>query len=102
MHLDNSPGVVQHTDDCALRSEMGSIFCVGDRLTDRVGSRIPDRTVSKQFTDQIKAVPVLAWTKLVKVVASCQSKAAVFGIHGFHRCYLFRYLSNEFAGLKET
>ena len=36
------------------------------------------------------------------VVVGVQRWAALFAIHGFHTCYLSRYLSNEFAGLKET
>ena len=36
------------------------------------------------------------------VVVDAQHWAALFAIHGFHTCYRSRYLSNEFAGLKET
>ena len=36
------------------------------------------------------------------VVVGAQHWPALFAIHGFHTCYRSRYLSNEFAGLKET
>jgi hypothetical protein len=36
------------------------------------------------------------------VVVGVQPWAALFGTHRFHTCYLSRYLSNEFGGLKET
>jgi len=88
VHLDYSPGVVQHADNCALRAKVGAILCVRDCLTDRIGPCIPDRAVSKQLTDQIKAISVLARTNLVNVVAP-QPQAPLFGIHGFHTCYLF-------------
>src|SRR5205814_8542640 len=65
----------------------GAILCVRDRVTDRVGPCIPDRAVPKKLTDQIKAISVLARTNLVKVVAP-QPSAPLFGIHGFHTCYL--------------
>lgn len=102
VHLDHSAGVVQYADNCALRPEMGTVLCISDRLADCVGARVPDRAVSKQFTDQIKAISLLARTHLVVVVLGVQRRAALFGIHRFHTCYLSLYLSNEFPGLKET
>ena len=36
------------------------------------------------------------------VVVGVQRWATLFAIHGFHTCYRCRYLSNEFAALKET
>ena len=36
------------------------------------------------------------------IVVGLQPWPALFGMHSFHTCYLSRYLSNEFAGLKET
>jgi hypothetical protein len=36
------------------------------------------------------------------IVLGLQPWPALFGMHSFHTCYLSRYLSNEFAGLKET
>src|ERR1051325_345055 len=81
---------------------MGAILCVCDCITDRGGPGIPNRAVSKQLTDQIKAVSVLARTNLVMVMLPVQGWAALSAIHGFHTCYRSRYLSNEFADLKET
>jgi len=36
------------------------------------------------------------------IVVGLQTWAALFGTHSFHTCYLSRYVSNEFAALKET
>ena len=36
------------------------------------------------------------------VVIGVQPRAPLYGIHGFHTCYLSLYVSNEFAALKET
>jgi len=47
VHLDDSAGMVQHADNRPLRPEMRAILCVGDRVTNRVGPCIPDRSVSK-------------------------------------------------------
>ena len=102
VHLDHTARVVQHADDCTLRPRMGAILCVCDCITDRVGPGIPNRAVSKQLTNQIKAVSVLARTNLVMVVVRVQHWAARLAIHSFHTCYRPRYLSNEFAYLKET
>jgi hypothetical protein len=102
VHLDYSAGVVQHVDNCPLGPGVGAILRVRDRVTDRVRTCIPDRAVSKQFTNQINAFSVLARTNLVKVVAGRQPKAALFGTHGFHTRYVSCYLSNEFAAIKET
>jgi hypothetical protein len=102
VHLHHSTGVVQYADNCPLRTRVGAILRVRDRIADRVGPCIPDWTVSKQLADQVKTISVLARTHLVKVVADCQPKAASFRAHGFHTCCLSRYLSNEFAGIKET
>jgi len=46
-----STGVVQYADNCPLRARLGAILRVRDRIADRVGSCIPDRTVSKQIAD---------------------------------------------------
>jgi hypothetical protein len=100
--LDHSAGVVEHTDNCPLRSEVRAILRVRNCISHRVGPRIPDRTVSKQVTEQLDAISVLARTYFVKVVGGGQSNAALFRAHGFHTCYLSFYLSNELAALKET
>lgn len=96
--LDHSAGVVEHTDNCPLRSEVRAILRVRNCISDRVGPRVPDRTVSKQVTEQLDTISVLARTYFVKVVGGGQSNAALFRAHGFHTFYL----SNELAALKET
>lgn len=51
VHLDYNAGVVQHTDNCPLRSGVGAILCVRDRVAYRIRPCIPDRAVSKQLAD---------------------------------------------------
>ncbi|HWH90824.1 MAG TPA: hypothetical protein VNV64_03410, partial [Candidatus Binatia bacterium] len=49
VHLDYSAGVVQHSDNCALRARIRAILRVCDRITDRIRPCVPDRPVSKQL-----------------------------------------------------
>src|SRR5205814_8860040 len=75
--------------NCPLWQVVHAILSVRDRVTARVVLCIPDQSVPKQLTDQIKAISVLARTNLLNVVAP-QPSAPLFGIHGFHTCYLSR------------
>ena len=59
-----------------MREPAGPVSRERNRMAHCVGSLIPDRAAPKTIADQIKAIPVLAETKLVKVVAGSHPTAA--------------------------
>jgi len=62
------PLSIKHTDDRRVQARARAVLRVRDRAADSVGSCIPDWAVPQPIADQIKAVPVLAGTDLVKVL----------------------------------
>jgi hypothetical protein len=75
---------IKHADDRTVRARARAVLRVRDRVSDCVGSCIPDRAESQPIADQVKAVSVLAGTDFVNVAAVGSPKAVLPFSLGYH------------------
>jgi hypothetical protein len=68
VRLDYSAASVQHTDSRVVGKPARPESRERDRVANRVGSRVRDRSAPKTIANQIKTIPILAETELINVV----------------------------------